>query len=148
MTIMTSGSRGALVVLALLSWAWCVGVQADTADGRPDADSDGITDVRDNCPTEPNPDQLDTDGDGAGDACDLDGEIDSDGDSIPDADDACPTEPGEAGNQGCPVGDIDGDGIQDSIDNCPVTANTNQRDTDGDGEGDACDTDDDNCRRR
>jgi hypothetical protein len=36
-----------------------------------DTDEDGITDDSDNCPSVPNPDQTDTDGDGFGDACDA-----------------------------------------------------------------------------
>jgi probable HAF family extracellular repeat protein len=36
---------------------------------RDDADGDGISDAEDNCPAAPNPDQLDTNGDGYGDAC-------------------------------------------------------------------------------
>jgi len=42
-----------------------------------DADNDGVASSADNCPTVPNADQLDSDGDGAGDACDAD--IDGDG---------------------------------------------------------------------
>lgn len=36
-----------------------------------DADGDGICDNVDNCPTTPNPDQADMDGDSVGDACDI-----------------------------------------------------------------------------
>jgi thrombospondin type 3 repeat protein len=35
-----------------------------------DSDSDGVPDVRDNCPNTANPDQADSDGDGIGDVCD------------------------------------------------------------------------------
>ena len=37
----------------------------------PDADTDDVGDVCDNCPDEPNPDQADGDGDAYGDACDA-----------------------------------------------------------------------------
>ena len=76
-----------------------------------DADSDGVVDEADNCLAVPNPDQQDTDGDGAGDVCDL-----------------------------TPNGDGDGDGVDDQVDNCPAVANPGQADVDGDGTGDVCDT--------
>lgn len=37
--------------------------------GDPDSDGDGVPDVSDNCPTVPNADQTDLNGDGYGDAC-------------------------------------------------------------------------------
>ena len=50
-----------------------------------DLDNDGILDVDDNCPFVVNDDQLDTDGDGIGDACDPD----VDGDGVPNENDKC-----------------------------------------------------------
>ncbi len=78
-----------------------------------DSDSDTIYDNVDNCVNIANLDQLDSDGDSIGDACD-----------------AFPLDPDN---------DIDGDTISGDIDNCPVDANFDQLDTDGDGMGDVCD---------
>ena len=50
-----------------------------------DLDDDGVEDINDNCPTEPNPQQLDIDSDGIGDVCDSD----KDGDGILDTSDNC-----------------------------------------------------------
>lgn len=101
----------------------------------------------DNCPTTPNPAQVDNDGDGQGDTCDND----DDNDSRPDANDNCPLVPNflQENNDGDSLGDAcdpddDNDTVTDAIDNCPLNANATQADNDNDGAGDACDVDDDN----
>ena len=115
-------------------------------DDDPNNDGDGIGSCTDNCLNLENPDQADTDGDGAGDACDSD----DDDDGVDDDPDNCPLidNPGQGDSAGDGTGDAcdsddDNDGVDDDADNCPLVANPDQEDTDGDGEGDACDTDDD-----
>jgi outer membrane protein OmpA-like peptidoglycan-associated protein len=137
-----------------------------------DRDNDGINDVDDECPDDPEdfddfedadgcPD-LDNDNDGipdTQDTCpdeaedkdgfeDIDGcpDPDNDADGIPDAQDACPDDAedmdGFEDADGCPEADNDGDGIEDMADGCPMVA----EDLDGYQDSDGCpepDNDDD-----
>jgi hypothetical protein len=73
----------------------------------PDVDGDTVLNGVDNCPWVSNPDQLNTDGDSMGNACDPD----DDNDGFLDGADACPTAPeGGDGNptDGCPGSDVTG----------------------------------------
>lgn len=103
----------------------------------------------DNCPSVSNPDQLDSDKDHIGDACDCSPNgSDSDGDCIEDAIDNCDEVynfdqanlDSDQYGDACDT-DADGDNVLDEDDNCSGLANSSQSDTDEDGQGDACDQD-------
>jgi hypothetical protein len=134
---------------------------------QPDADLDGVPDQHDNCPFTPNEDQLDWDGDGMGNACDI-----SKGTApdpcmvtfceppvVPCASSSCDclsdsqgaafalewhTDVDVCGNSCEPdcadpfTMDTDKDTVPDIHDNCVFIPNTHQQDSDGDGMGDAC----------
>ncbi len=94
-----------------------------------DTDDDGVVDSTDNCPSNSNPDQTNSDGvNDGGDACDAD----DDNDDWFDVDDNCPL------NANPNQEDADHDGVGDMCDNCLITANPDQADADADGLGDAC----------
>jgi hypothetical protein len=117
-----------------------------------DRDGDGLLDLDDNCPNDPNPGQQDADGDDQGDVCDPD----DDGDGVNDETDNCPAlantsqdDLDEDGQGNACDPDVDGDGVANESDNCPNVANPGQEescvadpnDTDGDGQpnlGDNC----------
>jgi hypothetical protein len=112
-----------------------------------DVDGDEVPDVTDNCPGVKNGSQLDTDGDGDGDACDGD----DDADGVPDGSDNCRLDqnPGQEDSDMdgygdvCPPVDSDSDGLINDDDNCDLAFNPDQSDLDGDDKGDVCDRDDD-----
>jgi len=115
--------------------------QGDSYQYADDFDDDGVEDGQDNCPFNFNADQVDSDGDGFGDACDF----------CPDT--AAPVEGGVAIQRDTDADgagdecddDADGDGVPNGDDNCPLVINPGQANTDSQTDGgDACDGDDDN----
>lgn len=130
-------------------------VNFTTTHPEKDFDQDGVPNPLDNCPFTANPEQLDSDGNGVGDACDepvipVDNDFDDDG--ILDNIDNCPSisnpEQLDQDNNGigdacdAPVGsdnDFDDDTILDEFDNCPSIPNFDQLDSNNNGIGDACD---------
>lgn len=107
-----------------------------------DNDNDGFDDDVDNCPLLENVDQLDSNGDGLGDACDADA------DGIENTVDNCPltANTDQIDTNQDLVGDAcdeDADSVRRVDDNCPTVANNDQLDSNADGVGDACDSDSD-----
>ncbi len=138
----------------------------DTGDS--DKDGDGTPNNIDNCQTLANEDQLNTDGDMNGNACDED----DDADGVLDSMDINATDPlicadrdndlcddcsvvrrVNVNNDGldtdrdgkCDFGDTDDDNdmVLDEVDNCTLLSNRLQENLDGDQFGDLCDDDDD-----
>ncbi len=113
--------------------------------GKPrDTDLDGLPDVTDKCPTQPEDKDGFEDSDGCPDP-------DNDGDGILDAADKCPNEAenknGFEDDDGCPDDpDSDGDGINDSKDKCPKQAENKNGFEDDDGCPDDPDTDGDGIK--
>jgi len=88
--------------------------ELDVQCGCVDADNDFVCDSVDICPGVPDPDQLNSDSDLNGNACDV-----------------CPNDP---------LDDPDADGICDDLDTCPALSDPEQDDSDADGVGDLCDS--------
>jgi hypothetical protein len=102
-----------------------------------DLDNDTVLDEDDNCPSIPNQDQTDTDGDEIGDACDPD----DDNDGLLDDDDDCPLHDQTTDSNCNGITDLDedsdGDGIVDYFDQCE--GHDDEIDTDNNGIPDGCD---------
>jgi hypothetical protein len=136
---------------------WLNTPEGHTVDDVYDSDGDGYYNHMDNCPSDYNPGQEDSDGDGLGDACDDFDGVDTDGDGWGDDEDNCPNVENplqtDTDNNGigdaCESNDWDNDGHDNDADNCPEDPNPDQLNTDvivappGDDDGDACDDDDD-----
>lgn len=95
-----------LLTLAFLSLIISACSNDDDGNGNVDTDNDTFLDSNDNCPSIANEDQLDTDSDGLGDACDDD----DDNDGISDMNDNCPLSANPLQE------DADNDGIGDACD--------------------------------
>ena len=88
-------------------------------------------DACDNCPTEVNADQADSDNDGIGDACEAAAVC---GNGVVEGTETCDdgnTVAGDGCSVICIVEDQDADGVFDHLDNCPTVANADQRDSEG-----------------
>ena len=131
------------VTFQISKYPYCIPEEVTTK--QTDIDKDGIVDSLDNCKGAYNPDQKDSDNDGAGDACDKDLK-DTDNDGVPDSKDNCDFEPNpdqantnfDEFGDACQQGDMDSDGVPDFRDNCRWVANPGQEDADNDGIADAC----------
>ncbi len=104
----SDGARGDVTLTTFTKSGTCPGVEGH------DLDDDGVDDAEDLCPGFPDPAQLDTDGDGAGDGCDTD----DDGDGIPDSEDVCPrlADPDQVDSDGDGLGDACANQVDEDLD--------------------------------
>jgi len=105
-----------------------VTTKPEPAETSPDTDGDGVLNVNDAMPLNPD-ESSDADNDGIGDFAD------------PDDDNNGVLDQNEGITAVVTATDADGDGVDDAADNCPAVINPTQTDTDSDSAGDACDTD-------
>jgi OOP family OmpA-OmpF porin len=103
-----------------------------------DSDGDGVPDIRDRCPTEPEDKDGFQDNDGCMDP-------DNDGDGVVDGEDGCVMEKGPKERKGCPEKDTDGDGITDEFDKCPDKPGPKDYDGCPDTDGDEVPDNEDDC---
>jgi hypothetical protein len=112
-------------------------VPPDPLDPNSDPDGDTIPNSEDNCDTNFNSDQTDTDGDGQGNACDPTPNGDDDDDGVDNLEDNCPLVPNAPPDPETPQEDSDGDGNGDACDECP--GSDDNVDSDSDSVPDGCD---------
>jgi hypothetical protein len=106
-----------------------------------DRDNDGVPNATDNCIGSVNSNQSDTDGDRAGDVCD----VDDDDDHVADAADNCPLTAnagqhdldGDGTGDACDADD-DNDAVADGADRCPATTGGDLVDASGCSIADQC----------
>ena len=101
----TGYGREAFRAMAALTYDFVPGSSAEK-----DTDGDGIPDIDDKCPNEPEDKDGFQDDDGCPDP-------DNDNDGVLDGQDQCPNQAGPAALDGCP--DRDGDEVPDIVDKCP-----------------------------
>jgi outer membrane protein OmpA-like peptidoglycan-associated protein len=113
------GGGGSGIIKGLGSPTMRLFVMATYSPDYGDDDHDGVPNMKDQCPREPE----DRDGYQDADGCP---DPDNDGDGIPDVSDKCPNAKedldGFQDDDGCPDPDNDGDGIPDEKDLCPNDA--------------------------
>jgi hypothetical protein len=120
--LVLAGNYSPTYIVGVLNWKASVSIKDGVTNGTrqgvskfdfaalPDTDGDGFLDVRDNCPSVPNPKQLDCNNNGIGDACEI--FTDCNANNVPDSCDIA------AGTSN----DADANGVPDS---CQADCNLN-----------------------